>query len=86
MKKHLFLFQFYTIILDLFTIGYIPIVSFFRSNLAAIFGLQTKPTDSCSVKRTPPKKSVTQYNIQHKTAASLRTEVLTAKAVHAFKL
>ncbi|XP_012536637.1 FK506-binding protein 15 isoform X7 [Monomorium pharaonis] len=54
------------------------------SNLAAIFGLQPRLTDSHSIKQMP-KKSNTRYNIQQ-TVSSSKTEVLIAKAVHAFKL
>ncbi|XP_029171635.1 FK506-binding protein 15 isoform X2 [Nylanderia fulva] len=55
------------------------------SNLAAIFGLQSKLGDSQSTKQTAPKKNNTRYNIQQ-TAPSSKTEILIAKAVHAFKL
>ncbi|KAL6267771.1 hypothetical protein P5V15_000840 [Pogonomyrmex californicus] len=54
------------------------------SNLAAIFGLQSKFPDSQSNKQAV-KKSNTRYNIQQ-TVSSSKTEVLIAKAVHAFKL
>ncbi|GAB1866012.1 FK506-binding protein 15 [Camponotus japonicus] len=53
------------------------------SNLAAIFGLQSKPADS--TKQTAFKKNNTRYNIQQ-TVPSSKTEILIAKAVHAFKL
>jgi len=56
----------------------------FRSNLAAIFGLQSKLIDSQPNKQTPPKKNNTQYNLQQ--TVSSKTEVLIAKAVHVFKL
>ncbi|EGI68078.1 PREDICTED: FK506-binding protein 15 [Acromyrmex echinatior] len=52
------------------------------SNLAAIFGQQPK-LEPHSVKQVPKKN--TRYNIQQ-TAPSSKTEVLIAKAVHAFKL
>ncbi|XP_011695213.1 PREDICTED: FK506-binding protein 15 [Wasmannia auropunctata] len=55
------------------------------SNLAAIFGLQSKHADSHSAKQVVPKKSNTRYNIQQAAPPS-KTEVLIAKAVHAFKL
>lgn len=55
----------------------------FRSNLAAIFGLHSKPADS--TKQTAFKKNNTRYNIQQ-TVPSSKTEILIAKAVHAFKL
>ncbi|KMQ97304.1 fk506-binding protein 15 [Lasius niger] len=55
------------------------------SNLAAIFGLQSKLGDSNSTKQTAPKKNNTRYNIQQ-TVPSSKTEILIAKAVHAFKL
>ncbi|XP_011332114.1 FK506-binding protein 15 isoform X2 [Ooceraea biroi] len=55
------------------------------SNLAAIFGLQSKLTDSQSNKQMVSKKNNTQYNIQQATPSS-KTEVLIAKAVHVFKL
>ncbi|XP_070151987.1 FK506-binding protein 15 isoform X2 [Polyergus mexicanus] len=60
-----------------------------RSNLAAIFGLQSKLADPHSIKQTAPKKNRilenTRYNIQQ-TAPSSKIEILIAKAVHAFKL
>ncbi|XP_018045984.1 PREDICTED: FK506-binding protein 15 isoform X1 [Atta colombica] len=52
------------------------------SNLAAIFGQQLK-LEPHSVKQVPKKS--TRYNIQQ-IAPSSKTEVLIAKAVHAFKL
>ncbi|XP_012054333.1 PREDICTED: FK506-binding protein 15 [Atta cephalotes] len=52
------------------------------SNLAAIFGQQPK-LEPHSVKQVPKKS--TRYNIQQ-IAPSSKTEVLIAKAVHAFKL
>lgn len=55
------------------------------SNLAAIFGLQSNLADSHSAKQTVPKKNNTQYNIQQ-TVPPCKTEILIAKAVHAFKL
>ncbi|XP_039308363.1 FK506-binding protein 15 isoform X2 [Solenopsis invicta] len=55
------------------------------SNLAAIFGLQSKLTDSHSTKQMASKKNNIRYNIQQ-TVPSSKTEVLIAKAVHAFKL
>ncbi|XP_020294017.1 FK506-binding protein 15 [Pseudomyrmex gracilis] len=55
------------------------------SNLAAIFGLQQKFTDSHSSKQTTSTKENTQYSVQQ-TASASKTEVLTAKAVHAFQL
>lgn len=55
------------------------------SNLAAIFGLQSKHADSHSAKQVVSKKSNTRYNIQQAAPPS-KTEVLIAKAVHAFKL
>lgn len=58
---------------------------YFRSNLAAIFGLQPKLLDPHSAKQTAPKKNNTRYNIQQ-TAPPSKTEILIAKAVHAFKL
>ncbi|XP_072753914.1 FK506-binding protein 15 isoform X2 [Anoplolepis gracilipes] len=54
------------------------------SNLAAIFGLQSKLADPYSTKQAP-KKNITRYNIQQ-TIPSSKTEILIAKAVHAFKL
>lgn len=63
------------------------LILYFRSNLAAIFGLQSKSTDSQSNKQTvqkKPKKNNTQYNIQATPAS--KTDVLIAKAVHVFKL
>ncbi|XP_011873120.1 PREDICTED: FK506-binding protein 15 [Vollenhovia emeryi] len=55
------------------------------SNLAAIFGLQSKPADFNSTKQAARKKSNARYNGQQ-TAPPSKTEVLIAKAVHAFKL
>ncbi|KAM0731858.1 FK506-binding protein 15 [Formica fusca] len=59
------------------------------SNLAAIFGLQSKLADPHSIKQTAPKKNRilenTRYNIEQ-TAPSSKIEILIAKAVHAFKL
>lgn len=61
----------------------------FRSNLAAIFGIQSKLVDPQSIKQTAPKKNKilenTRYNIQQ-TVPSSKTEILIAKAIHAFKL
>ncbi|XP_071633016.1 FK506-binding protein 15 isoform X1 [Temnothorax longispinosus] len=54
------------------------------SNLAAIFGLQSKVTDSHSAK-VASKKSNTRHNVQQ-TVPPSKTEVLIAKAIHAFKL
>ncbi|XP_032682871.1 FK506-binding protein 15 isoform X2 [Odontomachus brunneus] len=56
------------------------------SNLAAIFGLQSKVGDPHVVKQTASKKSNTRYNIQQTTSSPSKTEVLIAKAIHAFKL
>lgn len=69
------------------TLSYLKITNnyFFRSNLAAIFGLQQKFTDSHSSKQTTSTKENTQYSVQQ-TASASKTEVLTAKAVHAFQL
>ncbi|XP_050445930.1 FK506-binding protein 15 isoform X1 [Cataglyphis hispanica] len=59
------------------------------SNLAAIFGIQSKLADPQSIKQTAPKKNRilenTRYNIQQ-TIPSSKTEILIAKAIHAFKL
>ncbi|KAL6440270.1 hypothetical protein ACFW04_003088 [Cataglyphis niger] len=59
------------------------------SNLAAIFGIQSKLADSQFIKQTAPKKNRilenTRYNIQQ-TVPSSKTEILIAKAIHAFKL
>ncbi|KAL0114545.1 hypothetical protein PUN28_011680 [Cardiocondyla obscurior] len=56
------------------------------SNLAAIFGLQSKTAELHSAKQVVQrKKSNIQYNIQQ-TVSPTKTDVLIAKAIHAFKL
>lgn len=55
------------------------------SNLAAIFGLQPKIVDSHSTKQVARNKGNSRHNVQQTTSPS-KTEVLIAKAVHAFKL
>ncbi|XP_014468308.1 PREDICTED: FK506-binding protein 15 [Dinoponera quadriceps] len=56
------------------------------SNLAAIFGLQPKAADSYVTKQTASKKNNTRYNIQQTVPLPSKTEVLIAKAIHAYKL
>ncbi|XP_043589090.1 FK506-binding protein 15-like [Bombus pyrosoma] len=54
------------------------------SNLAAIFGLQAKTLDSCSSTKQISKKLNTHRTLTQ--TISNKTEVIIAKAVHAFKL
>ncbi|XP_068975675.1 FK506-binding protein 15-like [Bombus flavifrons] len=54
------------------------------SNLAAIFGLQAKTLDSCSSTKQISKKLNTPRTLTQ--TISNKTEVIIAKAVHAFKL
>ncbi|XP_076477424.1 uncharacterized protein LOC117163417 isoform X2 [Bombus vancouverensis nearcticus] len=54
------------------------------SNLAAIFGLQAKTLDSCSSTKQISKKLNTSRTLTQ--TISNKTEVIIAKAVHAFKL
>ncbi|XP_076245764.1 FK506-binding protein 15 isoform X2 [Calliopsis andreniformis] len=54
------------------------------SNLAAIFGLQVKPPDSHSLSKQVSKKPSSPRNVSQ--TVSSKTEVIIAKAVHAFKL
>lgn len=59
-------------------------IFYFRSNLAAIFGLQAKTLDSCSSTKQISKKLNTHRTLTQ--TISNKTEVIIAKAVHAFKL
>nr|XP_033329722.1 FK506-binding protein 15-like isoform X1 [Megalopta genalis] len=55
------------------------------SNLAAIFGLQVKPSDNCSLsKQQTVTKPSSSRNLQQ--TVPNKTEVIIAKQVHAFKL
>lgn len=58
---------------------------FSRSNLAVIFGLQVKPTDSHSLSKQQTLKKPSSPRTVTQTVLS-KTEVIIAKAVHAFKL
>lgn len=58
---------------------------FFRSNLAAIFGMQVKSTDSHSLTKQQVLKKSNSSHYQTQTVSN-KTEVIIAKVVHAFKL
>lgn len=75
------------IIFFLFLFIFFVFVSFvFRSNLAAIFGNYTKDQDiSCVIKQPGQKKSSNKRN-SLSTPSSTKTEVIIAKAIHAYKL
>lgn len=63
---------------------YICIQIFSSSNLAAIFGLQAKTLDSGSSTKQVSKKLNASRTLTQ--TISNKTEVIIAKAVHAFKL